>query len=329
MKIAELKQVLSDQPKYRLVQVYQAIFVDLIDDWSKVTALPKDLREKLAANCPLDINAQKFISRDGTVKALFTLEDDKKIEGVLMRSRDERNTVCVSSQVGCPLGCLFCATGQMGFQRNLTVDEIVEQVLFFAREVKREDSKITNIVFMGMGEPFLNYDNVLSAIRFLNDKETMNVGARRFSISTIGIIDGIKRLAKERMEINLAISLHAPNDSLRDQLMPINKKYSIKKVISAVDDYIKITNRQVMFEYLLIKNINDHPELASELGVLMKKPLYVVNLISYNPTGKFSATEKEGQDKFKKVLEEAGVKVTLRHSFGKDIAAACGQLAIK
>jgi len=241
----------------------------------------------------------------------------------------DRNTVCVSSQVGCPLGCLFCATGKMGFKRNLENFEMVEQVLFFARYLKNLKARVTNVVFMGMGEPFLNYENVLSAIKILNDKDGFNLGARKFSISTVGITEGIEKLAEESLEVNLAISLHAPDNELRSQLMPNGKKYNIEKILETVDDYIKKTNRKVMIEYLMIKDVNDSDDSAGKLAKLMKRRLYLVNLISYNPTADFQPSTKERIKRFKSILEKAGVYVTERYRFGREIKAACGQLVGK
>lgn len=329
MDLTQLSKVLEKEPAYRLKQSKKAVFQDLIEDWNQATNLPLYLRKILNKACSLSTEGEFFISKDRkTAKALIALEDGLKIESVLMKHKD-RNTVCVSSQVGCPLGCLFCATGKMGFKRNLESWEIVEQVLFFARHLRKTGERVTNIVFMGMGEPFLNYENVLGAIKILNDKEGFNLGARKFSISTVGITEGIEKLAKENLEVNLAISLHAPNDKLRSQLIPIGKKYNIKKILEAVNDYIKKTNRKVMFEYLTIKGINDSDDLAKELAKLMKKRLYLVNLISYNPTGNFQPSLKERIRRFKGILEKEGVLVTERYRFGREIKAACGQLAGK
>jgi 23S rRNA (adenine2503-C2)-methyltransferase len=337
MNFKALKKVLENQPKYRLEQVKKAVFVDLIESWDEATTLPADLRGKLNKECSLDISAEVFISKDKqTAKALISLQDGLEIESVLMRYEHDRNAVCVSSQVGCALGCDFCATGKMGFKRNLSVDEIVEQVLSWARWLKDNLStadvdrlRITNIVFMGMGEPFLNYDNVLGAIRELNDSKGFNLGARHFSISTVGIAGGIKKLADEPLQINLAISLHAPNDKLRSELMPVGTKYTIKKIIKAVDEYIKKTNRKVMFEYIMIDGVNDSDKCAYELAKLMKKPLYFINLIPGNPVGSFKPSLQSKIERFKKILKDAGVQVNQRHSFGQDIQAACGQLAGK
>ncbi|MFA6255387.1 MAG: 23S rRNA (adenine(2503)-C(2))-methyltransferase RlmN [Patescibacteria group bacterium] len=330
MNLENLETILASEPKYRIKQIDQAIFVNLIDDWSKISNLPLALREKLAVGCDLKISGQNFIAKDeNTQKALITLSDGLKIETVLLGHRDGRSTICVSSQVGCPLGCLFCATGQMGFKRNLKAWEIIEQVLFFARLLKKENKKITNVVFMGMGEPFLNYDEVLKAIRMINNPAYFNIGSRKISISTCGIIEGIKKLAGENLQVNLAISLHAPNDKLRSQLMPINKNYPLKELLPVIDDYVKKTSRQVMFEYLMIKDVNDSLAQAKELAALLKNKLYLVNLITYNPTGKFKPTSGSVIQAFKKELEKNGVKVTQRYNFGQDIAAACGQLATK
>lgn len=330
MNLENLEKLLTGEPKFRLKQIKKAVFQDLIIDWSEATNLPLSLREELKAECSLKIKAEPYPSKDNqTEKALIHLSDGQKIEAVLMKHKDDRRTVCVSSQVGCPLNCSFCATGKMGFIRNLTRDEILTQVLFFARNLKNQNEKLTNIVFMGMGEPFLNYENVIAATRVLNDKEGFSLGARHISISTAGITEGINKLAEEKLQVNLAISLHAPNDELRSQLMPVNKKYPLKKVLEAVDDYIKKTNRRVMFEYLMIDKVNDSEKEARELARLMKKPLYFVNLINYNPTGKFVPSPATAVKKFKEILEKNKVAVTERFRFGRDIKAACGQLATK
>jgi len=324
----DFKELAKIKPAFRIKQIKQAVFIDLIDSWDKATTLPADLRLQLNKKFPLAIDGEIFKSKDkGTTKALLTLNDGLKIETVLLQHGDKRNTICVSSQVGCPLGCLFCATGQMGFLRNLETYEIVEQVIFFARLLKQEGKKVTNIVFMGMGEPFLNYDNVMQAIKFLHDKENLNLGARHFSISTIGITDGINKLAKESLDINLAISLHAPTDDLRVKIVPYNDQYPITNILKTVDNYIKLTRRRVMFEYLMIKDFNDSEWQAQELAGLMKKPLYFVNLISYNATGKYKPSTGPQIRKFKQILEKEGIPVTQRYKFGQDIAAACGQLA--
>ncbi|MFA5188844.1 MAG: 23S rRNA (adenine(2503)-C(2))-methyltransferase RlmN [Patescibacteria group bacterium] len=331
MELDKLNKILKNEPVYRIKQAYAFIFKDLADDWEKATNLPLEIRQKLNKEFPLSIKAKVVETKTKeSQKALLTLNDDSKIETVLLRHEDGRNTVCVSSQVGCPLGCLFCATGKMGFKRNLTEWEIVNQVLFFARDLKKVGERVSNLVFMGMGEPFLNYDNVISAIKILNDKDSLNIGARHISISTIGITEGIKMLAGEPLQINLAISLHAPNNELRDKLVPMNQSYPIESILKIVDYYLKKTNRQVMFEYLMIDDYNDSEKQAEELVELLRflpSSLFVVNLIAYNPTKGFKPSPALKIKKFKEVLIRSKIKVTQRYRFGQDIKAACGQLA--
>jgi len=332
MDLENLKIALENEPKYRIKQAKEAIFKNFISDWDKATFFSLALREKLNKECSLEIKAESLVSKSkDSIKARITLKDNLLIESVLMRHKDGRNTVCVSSQVGCPLGCAFCATGQMGFKRNLEVMEIIEQVLFFSRYLKKSGKKVTNVTFMGMGEPFLNYDNVMKAVRMLNDKELFNIGARNISISTAGIIEGIEKFSNEGLQVNLAISLHASNNELRSELMPINKKYSLEKVMEAVNNYIKKTNRQVMFEYLLIKDVNDTIYCATELAKLMHGPLYYVNLILYNPTGhnNFKPSTTDRVKKFKDILSKKKIIFSQRFRFGEDIKAACGQFAGK
>ena len=331
MNLSNLQKILRDEPPYRLKQAYQAVFKNCVRSWDEATIFPKDLRENLKKECPIEINARLNESADGkTAKAALIFDDGVTVEAVLMRQADGRNTLCLSSQAGCPLGCGFCITGKKGFRRNLNTDEIITQALFFARYLHQKNERISNAVFMGMGEPFLNYDAVLTAIRILNDKDFFNIGARKISISTCGIVEGIKKLANEPLQINLAISLHAPNDKMRAGLMPIDKKYPIKKVLEATAGYIKKTGRRVMIEYLMLKNINDGPEHARELSNLLKKELrrlFFVNIIPHNPTGFFDPAEGPRIKRFKDMLERTGITVTQRFRFGRDIKGACGQLA--
>jgi len=330
MKSLKIEEILKDEPKYRITQLQKLIFSDFIEEWQEATILPKNLRNKLDREFPQEIIAKLRYSKDQkTVKALIYLEDGLAIEAVLMIHPKKRNSICVSSQVGCPLGCEFCATGKMGFKRNLTVDEIINQVLLFGRLLKKRGGKITSIVFMGMGEPFLNYDNVLSAIKILNDKDKFNLGARRISVSTAGLPQAIRRFADENIETNLAVSLHAPNDKLRSDLMPLNRGYPIRKLLESVDEYIKKTGRKVMFEYILLKGVNDSTADAEELSRLMNHPLYHLNLILYNPTGDFKPSTTREISQFKKVLKNRNTPFTQRFRFGVDIEAACGQLAVK
>ncbi len=329
MEYSKIGEALKNEPNYRLDQVKQAVFVDLLEDWGDATALPKKIRETLQRECPLDIDAEVSTSaKEDTVKALITFADGNAVETVLMRHKGGCNTVCVSTQVGCPMQCAFCATGKMGLIRNLSADEMVAQVLYFARYLKSRNQRVGNVVFMGMGEPFLNYDNVLESIRILNDKESFNLGARRISISTVGVEGGITKLANENLEINLAVSLHSADDELRSRIIPANKKYSLQKNLQEVDSYVKKSRRRVMFEYLMIRDLNDSNECAEELVKLMKRrKLCFVNIISYNPTGDLKPSLGLRIKEFKDILEESGITVTQRYRFGKDIQGACGQLA--
>lgn len=332
MNLSKLDKILKGEPPYRQQQINQAVFVDLVTDWEQVKTLPQKLRKVLSDNCPLEIKADIFHSQDKkTSKALVTLSDGNKIETVLMRHEGERHTVCVSSQVGCSLACTFCATGRLGLKRNLTAEEIVEQVLLWNRVLKQlgEKDRVTNVVYMGMGEPFLNYTNVLKSARQLNDENIFNIGARKISISTSGIATKIKKFAEEKMQINLALSLHAPNDDLRSQLMPINTHFPLSEVMQAIDYYIKKTNRKVMCEYLMIDGVNDSIEQAKQLAELLQGKLVMINLIAYNPTNAYRPAKSKNIKNFKEYLTEAGLEVSQRFTFGQDIKAACGQLALE
>jgi len=325
----KLQKILKDQPPYRLNQAKNAIFKELITNWNQTKSLPKPLQDILNKNYPLDIPHKIIKSSDKkTQKAIVTLFDNLQIEAVLLNYQN-RITICISTQVGCPLNCSFCATGKMGFFRNLETKEIVDQVLLFQQLLKDKNNKVDNIVFMGMGEPLLNFDNTLNAIQIINDPKGLGIGQRHISISTAGIIPGIRKLADKSPQINLAISLHAPNNPLRDKLMPINKKYPLDKLIPAIKDYLRKTNRKVMFEYLLIENINDNPKYAYQLIKLLDHPLFFVNLVSYNPTGSYQPSSSQKVTQFKNILLRAGLFTTQRYRFGQDINAACGQLATK
>ncbi len=343
MDLNKLKEVLqkNEYSNYRLKQAKKAVYFRLINSWNEASDLPEKLRKLLDKN--VDIFSLEKInekSSKDTTKTLFKTKDGQFIEAVLMRHipsvklKDRkngkgRNTICISSQAGCPMACTFCATGKLGFKRNLTSEEIVDQVLYFARFLKKEDKKVDNIVFMGMGEPFHNYDNVMEAVQILNDKDGFNLGIRHISISTCGIAPAIKKFADEKTQVNLAISLHAPNDEIRNKIMPVNKAYNLKKLFEAIEYYIKKTNRKVMFEYLLIEGVNDSVDNAKDLAKLMKNKLYHVNLIKYHDTGVYKSSKKENRGKFFDALKKEGVSVTFRVSFGEDIDAACGQLAAK
>lgn len=336
MDIERLKSFLQErgEPKYRLLQAKQAFYIDGVENWEGVTVYGKALREACAAAVPWQTIVPSHVQESkesDTVKTLFTCRDDKKIESVLMRHEDERNTVCVSSQIGCAMACAFCATGTMKFTRNLDVAEMVDQVMHYVRWLKPKGEHVSNIVMMGMGEPFHNYDNVLALLHALNDPEGLNIGARRMSISTCGIVPGILRLADEGFQVNLAISLHAGTDEVRSKIMPVNKVYPLDKLMSAVRVYMQKTNRKVMFEYLLLKGVNDRPEDAAALARLFGDDLRLVhvNLIKYHQTEAFQGTARDQRLDFLDRLHELGIPATHRITFGEDIDAACGQLAVK
>ncbi len=332
MSLKNIPFVLKNEPPYRLKQVYSFLYQNFITDWDEALSLPKTLRETLKQQCPLDIHAQLYISeKDNSAKALITLDDKSQIETVLMRHKENHNTVCVSCQVGCGMNCAFCATGKAGLKRNLTSEEIILQILFFARLLRKDNQHITNVVFMGMGEPLANYENVMEAVHLLNDADAFNISARKISVSTCGLVPGIKKLMNEDVPMNLALSLHAPNDELRQSIMPINAQYPIKQTLAAVRDYIEKKGRKVMIEYILLKGINDQPSHAKELAQLLKhelKNLFMINLIVYNTTeGIYRAPLSKDILRFKKTLESLGVTVTQRFRLGHDIQGACGQLA--
>ena len=333
MDLDKLKTILAQnrEPSYRFEQIFSAVYKDLRESFYDITELPGDLRDQLAEELPINtVREIKLVrsSNESAIKVVFSLEDSNRIEGVLMRFMDGRNSVCVSSQVGCALGCLFCQTGQLGFIRNLNAYEVLDQVLYFALMLKRENEKITNVVFMGMGEPFLNFENVVSAIDLLNSREGMNFGARRISISTSGIVPGIEKFTELNSQVNLAISLNATTDEKRDRIMPVNRTYNLESLFNACYRYIKKTRRKLFFEYVLIKGVNDSDEDAVQLALMIgENPLYHVNLIRYNRTFcDYEPSDLSRVEYFKNVLRKRRVNVTVRESPGSDIFAACGQL---
>jgi 23S rRNA (adenine2503-C2)-methyltransferase len=286
-----------------------------------MTNLPASLRLRLEAAVPVSTLDLRHEARsdDGTVKALFHTADGRPLEAVLMRYRDGRRSVCLSSQSGCPLTCTFCATGQMRFGRNLDADEILDQALHFRRV-----EAIDHVVFMGMGEPTMNVDAVLAACERLPD---LGVGHRRTAISTVGWVPGIDRLADCEMPLALALSLHAPNDELRSALMPVNDRYPISEVIEACERYRGRRRRRVFIEYVMLDGVNDRPEHARQLAQLLDPRGYKVNLIPYNPTGAYDGSPPERIERFRAILEEHRITATVRLTRGRDIEAACGQLA--
>ena len=320
---------------FRLRQLYRAATKELLPSIDAVTTLPKELRTALTARGVTFSSLEPIVeqhSRDKqTTKALFRLRDGNEVEAVLMEHAGDRTTVCISSQAGCAFACAFCSTGQAGFSRNLDAVEIFDQALFFARELAQRGKRITNVVFMGMGEPFHNYDSVMEAVALLNDPHGLGLGHRHITISTVGLVDKIDRFAGERLQVNLAISLHAPSDALRSRFMPVNRKFGIGELMAACERYVEKTHRKVFFEYVMLEGVNDGAECARELATLMRGHLYHVNLIPYNstPDGPFAGTPDARIWEFAAILDGAGVPTTVRHNMGRDIAAACGQLRVE
>jgi 23S rRNA (adenine2503-C2)-methyltransferase len=338
----ELEQFLADlgQPKYRASQVWEWIYRRYALDFAAMTDLPKDLRARLdavATVAPLRL-ATEMVSQDGdTLKVLFALPDGQTIEAVLMLY-DERRTLCISSQAGCAMGCTFCATALGGLARNLTAGEIVAQVLYFAHYLTDpalppvttalRPTTVTNIVLMGMGEPLHNYKNVWAALRRLTDPDAFGLGARHITLSTVGLVPMIDRMADEGLQINLAVSLHAPNDALRSQLTPINKAYPIDELLASVRRYVERTHRRVTFEYALMRGINDSAAQAQELAAALQGILCHVNLIPLNPipNSPFQPTSDADTELFAQILRDAGIPATVRLRRGIEINAGCGQL---
>ncbi len=319
--IARLNEVLDAEPAYRARQVWEWTARGAAS-YDEMTNLPAALRSRLEADVPFStlelVHEAKSV--DGTVKALFHTAEGHPLEAVLMRYRDGRRSVCISSQSGCPLTCTFCATGQMQFRRNLTASEIVDQALHFRRL-----EPIDHVVFMGMGEPMLNFDAVVEAARLLPD---LGVTPRRTTISTVGWLPGLTRFVDEVEEpIRLALSLHAPADALRSEIMPVNDRYPLEDVLSECVRYFELRRRKVFIEYVMLEGVNDSVRHARELAELLNRHVFKVNLIPYNPTGMFDGSSRETIAAFKSVLDAARLPSTVRLTRGRDIAAACGQLA--
>src|SRR6201994_2725034 len=313
---------LAGEPGYRASQVWEWVARGAAG-YEEMTNLPAGLRGRLEADLPLSTLSIRAEARsdDGTVKTLFDTADGRPLEAVLMRYRDGRRSVCVSSQSGCPLTCTFCATGKMKFGRNLSADEILDQVLHFRRV-----EAVDHVVFMGMGEPTMNIDNVLAACERLPD---LGVTHRRTAISTVGWVPGIDRIADFEKPIGLALSLHAPNDALRSQLMPVNDRYPLAEVLAACGRYRAKRRRKVFVEYVMLDGVNDLPEHARELAALLDPRICKINLIPYNPTGSYDGSSPERIETFKAILAEHRVPATVGLTRGRDIDAACGQLAAK
>jgi 23S rRNA (adenine2503-C2)-methyltransferase len=321
------------EPSYRAGQVWSWAARGA-GSFDEMTNLPAALRRELAEAMPFStLTAEhEARSKDGTIKTLFRTADGHPLEAVLIRYRDGRRSICVSSQSGCPLTCTFCATGSMRFGRNLTASEILDQVLHFRRiEPLSSGSRpaaggLTHLVFMGMGEPMLNLDHVLAAARRLPD---LGITHRRTTVSTVGWLPGLRRFVDEVEEpIRLALSLHAPTDELRSELMPVNDRYPLGDVVAECERYVALRHRKVFVEYVMLAGVNDRHEQAKALAALLDRRAFKVNLIPYNPTGRFQGSSRGAIDAFKGVLDAAGIPTTVRLTRGRDIDAACGQLAV-
>ncbi len=328
----ELEAQLSSlgEPHFRARQVWTHLYKHLALEPGSMSDLPAELIRRLAAFEFQPLRPiQERRSRDGrTLKILFELQDGVTVEAVLMEY-DRRRTVCISSQAGCGMGCVFCATGQMGLSRNLSSGEITAQVLFFARRLAAKDEHITNVVVMGMGEPLHNYAATLAAADRLGDASGFGLGARRLTISTVGLVPAIRRFTEERRQINLAVSLHAATDELRSRLMPINKRYPLEELFTACREYVTVTHRRLSFEWALIAGVNDTAEQAHALSERCQGLLCHVNLIPLNPTHGYTGqpTSREAANQFRSTLEARGVPCTIRVRRGIEIEAGCGQLA--
>lgn len=328
----ELRALVADmgEPAFRAEQLHQWLYVKCVRHLDQMTNLKKTFRDKLAERYDVGVLAvdQKQVSQDGTTKYLFRLPDGKVVESVLMYFEDRGTyAVCLSTQVGCAVNCGFCATGKLGFMRNLSVAEIVEQYLFVQGDSGKE---VRNIVFMGQGEPMLNYDTLMQAIRILNI--SAEVGMRHITISTSGIVPRIYDLAKEDLQLTLAISLHAPDNTTRESIMPLNKKWPLEELMPALHHYVGTTGKRLTIEYILLAGVNDQPSHAHALGKLLQGLKCNVNLIPYNPIGDSYGYERPSRNtiyRFKDIAAAYGKKVTVRVERGVDIAAACGQLANK
>lgn len=336
MNFEYVKQYIKEAglPNYRIAQVQEAIFKRGISSWEEASSLPAELRAKLAQDRPiLSFQVSKIVcsQEDKVAKALLTLQDGLQIETVLLKPQDTWS-VCVSSQVGCPLRCAFCSTGKMGFKRDLTQEEITDQVLMWYQYVRKEKlgERISGVVFMGMGEPLLNYLNVVKAARDLSRPDQLNIGARHISVSTSGIADKLHKLAVDLPQANLAVSLHNADNAERSKIMPVNRRYDLDDLKKALEEYIAMTGRQVFLEYSVIENVNSRPEhirkLADWIYSVKDNYLLHVNLIACN-LGRGEKTSDRAVKDFAAGLKGMGIGVTIRKSMGNDILAACGQLA--
>jgi 23S rRNA (adenine2503-C2)-methyltransferase len=335
LSLQELKIWMDEngQKSFRAAQIFDWIYNKGIKNLEEMSNVGKDLKDKLASGLsfPVIKKLRTLESEDGeTIKFLWELPDAKRVESVLILSGDRR-TVCVSCQVGCPARCAFCASGREGLMRNLSPAEIVEQVLHINEFLREKGERVSHIVFMGMGEPMENYESVTKAIEIFHAPEGLNISQRRITVSTVGVVEGIHRLAKEELKVNLVLSLHAPNQHIRKKIIPYARKYPLEEVLLAMDEYARLTKRDITYEYTLLAGINDHKKNAEELALLLKDKQCTVNLIPYNPVEGLNLERPEGNkiEDFRACLEAAGINTTWRYTKGKDIAAACGQLALQ
>lgn len=329
LNLAELKELLQDlgDKPFRAKQIYEWLHVKLAVDFDDMTNLSRQLREQLKSSCEITNlkMVDKLVSKEGeTTKFLFRLQDGRVLESVLMKYH-HGNSVCISSQVGCKMGCKFCASTIGGFERNLTVSEMLDQI-YRIQTISGE--RVSNVVVMGTGEPLDNYDNLVKFVRILTDENGLNISQRNITVSTCGLIDKIKALAEEELQITLALSLHAPNDEVRKQLMPIAERFDIESAIKACVYYYEKTGRRITFEYSLVEGVNDLPAHAVELAGRIKGLNCHINLIPVNPIKERSYRQSEGKNiqNFKNILEKYRINVTIRREMGTDIDAACGQL---
>ena len=326
--------LVSQQEKpFTAGQIFQWLYEKKVGSWDEMTNLSKALREKLSSHFNLhSLKLRRILDSEDcqTTKFLWELSDGNLVESVLIRA-PERRTVCVSSQVGCPARCAFCASGKNGLLRNLETSEIIEQIIQTDRYLKDKGEKVCHIVFMGMGEPFENYDNVLKSIRLINDPKGLNISQRKITVSTVGLVDKITRFADEGLSVNLVLSLHAPNQNLRKKIIPYARKYDLPDLLEAMLYFARTTRRDITYEYTLMEGLNDAEEHALELVQLVKRHPCTVNLIPYNPIEGITLKRpgKESIERFREILVDGGIPTTWRYTKGKDIAAACGQLALQ
>lgn len=321
------------EKEFHAKQIIDWIYQKGVLSWDEMSNLSRELREKLAKHIRLPVLELIRLTESSdqeTVKFLWHLRDGSLVESVLILS-GARRTVCVSSQVGCPARCAFCASGQQGFFRNLRPTEIVEQILQINKWLAPKGEKVSHIVYMGMGEPLKNYESVVASIRLLSHPDFCNISQRRITVSTVGVVEGIKRLSLEGLKVNLVLSLHAPNQHIRKKIIPYARKYPLEDILAAMDEYAQKTKRDITFEYTLLAGINDHPDHAHELAHLLKGKQCTVNLIPYNPVVglRLKRPEKKAIKQFRSVLFGSHIVNTCRYTKGDDIAAACGQLALQ